>query len=80
MQFRHPEQLDRQRFHHDLSDGGPLALNRPAENLLALLVIVALLSLFAVAALAAEGISLTPLIAILGSAAVLLLLPGLRRG
>jgi len=78
MQFRHPEQLDRQRFHHELSDSGRLGRVHPGEDPTMPLLIVALLALAALASIVSQGVSLTPLFLIAGSFTAFLLLASLR--
>lgn len=78
MQFRHPENLDRQRFRQDFFDRGPLSLRSVADGLATLLVILAAVGLVAVASLAAAGVSLTPLLVIAAGCAVLVGLSCLR--
>jgi hypothetical protein len=78
MIFRHPERLDRQRFHQDLDEGADIGVNRPAQSLIGLLVVLAFISLLAVGSLASQGSSLAPLLAIAAGFAALLLLSCLR--
>ncbi len=78
MQFRHPEHLDRQRFHQDLAEGAEISANRPAQGLIGALLVLAFVSLLAVASLASQGRSLALLLAIASGFAALLLLSCFR--
>lgn len=75
---RHPDLIDRPRTRSDYSEGAELGLSRPAEGLAAVLFALVFLSASALASLAADGASFAPLLAIIATAASLLLLSALR--
>lgn len=78
MHFRHPDLIDHPRCRSDFSEGAELGLRHPPEGVMTVLFVLRLVSVLAVASLAASGASLIPLGVILGGGFGLLLLCGFR--
>jgi hypothetical protein len=80
MDFRHPDMIDRPRCRSDYSEGAELGYRRSAEGLIVALFGLVIISILALGSLAAQGASFAPLLAILGTLAVLLVLNGFKPG
>jgi hypothetical protein len=77
--FRQPELIDRLRTRSDYADGAELGIRRSGDGLFATLCVLALVSVLALASLAASGASFVPLFAIVAAFVVLTGLSGLLR-
>ncbi len=80
MNFRHPDLVDRPRCRSDYADGAELGIRRSSQGLIAILCVLAFVSILALVSLAANGASFVPLLAMIAAFWVLAGLSGLRSG
>jgi hypothetical protein len=77
--FRQPELIDRHRTRSDYADGAELGIRRAGDGLIAALSALLLVSVLALASLAASGTSFVPLLTIFVAFAALVGVSSLLR-